>query len=34
MDRSIPERMPAGTGIEKRDMPESFGKPKAYFFHV
>lgn len=33
-DGSTPERMPAGTGREKQDMTESFGKPKAYFFYV
>ena len=33
-DRSTPERMPAGTGRKKQDIMESFGKPKAYFFHV
>ena len=33
-DRSTPERMLAVTGREKRDMTESFGKPKAYFFYI
>ena len=33
-DGSTHESMSEGTGIEKRDMPESFEKPEAYSFYA